>query len=83
MRGLILVVVWISCGILAAGWWSPMAFHEWPLSMHDKVYAKAQCRTGLAFGIVGGPFAFIPIGFATGFGAYGWSLECKPPKGTH
>ena len=64
-----IVVVWLLCGVAAAGlcyaWWR-----------EDAPFLDAREELGLALlmGLVCGPVALVIIWFVSGFGQHGWRL---------
>lgn len=82
MKKIIFLVAWITSGLISAGWWNAMAFYQWPNTMKDHTYAVATCREGLAMALLGGPISILGAGLVTGFGAFGWSLQCRPKSET-
>lgn len=74
----LIIVAWISVGLLNAGAWNANMRVEFPRLMADPREARKNLSISLLLGLVCAPFGFIVVLFLTGFYQDGWTLSGKP-----
>lgn len=74
---LAILVVWVVCGLIAAGWSLAHFQRKFP-SLAEQSYPK-DLRISLAYGLSLGPVAMVLMYFLTDRAHYGWMLR-KPKK---
>jgi hypothetical protein len=66
------LIIWLACGIVAAGWLLPFFLHAYSPPHHAKEDYREVLGASLGLGLIGGPMALFVAFFITGFGQYGW-----------
>jgi len=77
MRGLI-VVMWIFCGILGAGFQN--AYFQLKFELCE---GRRELGNALAMNVVIGPIGLFTSYLISGFGEYGWSLSTHANPNCH
>ena len=69
MTTILVIVGWVACGILAAGFLFPDFQVEYSCSQREAL------GLSLLLGLIWGPVMLLIAFFATGFGRHGWRLR--------
>ena len=72
---LIVIELWVLCGIAAAGF--AFAFWQGKFELIAESNRREDLGYALMFGLTFGPLALLISFFAGGFGKYGWRLWPK------
>jgi len=71
-------LVWLGCGLLAAGAFNAENRGEFHENYENSKWARRGCAHMIGIGLFGGPIALAMSPFVTGFYQHGWTLSCKP-----
>lgn len=78
MKHLIIVVIWIGCGIGGSGFSNAHFRAKYPDLYSSRAYAKREGRGEMGMSCLFGPIGLIGSFLWTGFGSDGWTLSTEP-----
>jgi hypothetical protein len=64
-------LIWLPTGFIAAGFLNATA------KVDFSFYSERECRSMIAFGLIGGPGVLLASLVISGVGTTGWSISCK------
>lgn len=78
VKRLLIVIIWIGCGILGSGFSNATFRAKYPILYSDAAFAKRTGRGDMGMFVLFGPFGLVGGFLCTGFGSDGWTLSTEP-----